>query len=388
MITFYFGHKGIGGVQSLFLNITKELYRRNIQVKFIYFRDTWLINELDKDGIEYKLFDLDKDNIKLISGFINKNDVIVTTLSDIIIKEIYQTNPFFLFWIVHPETLKGKPYSVKDLIKKAVIKQLIKQITANGGFYFMDKSCSDSINDYFGLNINDRYLPIPVVGIEKPNNAILESLIEKRSQDIISLSYIGRAEIWKVNPVKKIISDLSVIRKSIKKEFKIHIFTDNVEEFERMLSYNSNEIEIIYHSNIFGRELELFLKNEILINFAMGTSCLESSKLGIPSILIDPSYDEFPQDYKYNWIYTTESFSLGKIIDKNYISTSGDTLIDIFNQIIGDNSFICELSNKCLEYTFKNHDIETITSLFIEKTTFCKNKITPSVRKLFPILPL
>ncbi|MEI7503690.1 MAG: hypothetical protein WCJ61_10440, partial [Paludibacter sp.] len=196
----------------------------------------------------------------------------------------------------------------------------------------------------------------------------------------ISLSYIGRAEKWKVNPVKKIISDLSIIKRTEKKEFRLHIFTDNVDEFGQLLSYNSNEIEIIYHSNIFGTELDQFIKKEILISFAMGTSCLESAKLGIPSILVDCSYDAFPNSYKYNWIYNSEGFSLGKVLDKNYISMNGYTLLEIFKQIFQNDSFIGDVSNRCLEYTSKNHDIETITSLLLEKIALCNNKITQNIK--------
>jgi hypothetical protein len=379
MITFYITWKGIGGVQNLFLNLTKELYKRGICVKFIYFKETWLIEELDKEGVEYELFDLENDNRELISNFINKDDVIILSPDSFIIEEMYQIKPYFLFWVVHPKTFIRKLFPIKKIMIKLMIEMMIKR----GGLYFMDKTCLEDISKYFYLTVNDNYLPIPVIGIEKSNSSILKSLIEKKNRDIISLSYIGRAEIWKVNPVKKIISDLLIIRGIDKKEFRLHIFTDNVDEFEQLLSYSSNEIEIIYHSNIFGAELDQFIKKEILINFAMGTSCLESAKLGIPSILVDCSYDTYPESYKYNWIYNSEGFSLGKVLDKNYISMNGYTLLEIFKQIFHNESFICDISNSCLEYTSKNHDIETITSLLLEKTVLCHNKMTPNIRHSF-----
>jgi len=382
MITFYITHKGIGGVQNLFLNLTKELYKRDIRVKFIYFKETWLIVELNKEGVEYELFDLEYDNRKLISNFINKDDVIILTPESFIIEEIYQIKPYFLFWIVHPKTFIRKLFPVKKIIFKLMIEMIIKR----GGLYFMDKTCLEDISKYFRLTVNENYLPIPVFGIEKTNSSNLKSLIEKKNRDIISLSYIGRAVIWKVNPVKKLISDLLIIKKTVEKEFTLHIFTDNVVEFEQLLSYNSNEIELIYHSNIFGAELDQFIKKEILINFAMGTSCLESAKLGIPSILVDCSYEAFPSSYKYNWIYNSEGYSLGKVLDKNYISMNGYKLLEIFNQIFQNDSFICDISISCLEYTSKNHHLESITSLLLEKIVRCNNKITPNIRHSFSLL--
>lgn len=379
MITFYITWKGIGGVQNLFLNLTKELYKRHIRVKFIYFKDTWLIEELNKEGVEYELFELENDNRELLSNFLKKDDIIIMSPDSFIIEEIYQIKPYFLFWVVHPKTFIRKLFP----LKKIMIKLMIEMMNKRGGLYFMDKTCFEDISHHFSLSINDDYLPIPVMGIEKSNSSNLKSIVEKKNRDIISLSYIGRAEIWKVTPVKKIISDLSTTKKIVKKEFKLHIFTDNVEEFEQLLSYNSNDIEIIYHSNIFGTELDQFIKKEILINFAMGTSCLESAKLGIPSILVDCSYDPYPISYKYNWIYNSEGFSLGKVIDKKYISMNGNTLLEIFEQFFKNESFIYDISNSCLEYTSKNHDIETITSLFLEKTALCHNKITPNIRHSF-----
>lgn len=376
MITFYITWKGIGGVQNLFLNLTKELYKRDIRVKFIYFKETWLIEELNKEGIEYELFELEKDNKELISNFISKDDVIILSPDSFIIKEIYQIKPYFLFWVVHPKTFIKKVFPLKKIMMKMIIEMMMKR----GGLYFMDKTCLDDITKFFGLTVIGKYLPIPVIDIVKSNNLNLTSLIEKKNRDIISLSYIGRAEIWKINPVKKIISDLVVIKKIYNKEFKLHIFTDNIHEFKQLLSYNYNEIEIIFHTNIFGAELDQFIKKEMLISFAMGTSCLESAKLGIPSILVDCSYEAYPNSYKYNWIYNSDGFSLGKVIDKNYFSVNGYTLLEIFEQIFQNDLSICEISNSCLDYTLKNHDIETITSLLLEKIALCHNKITTNIK--------
>src|SRR6185312_7825609 len=109
---------GVGGVQSLFLNLGTELNKLNVPFKLLYFKNTWLTQEMDKRRLDYKLFDLEEDDRSLLNEFIHKDDIIVTT-NGIDIKEIFDIKPYFFFWIVFPEAFVGN----LSLLKKGLMRQ-------------------------------------------------------------------------------------------------------------------------------------------------------------------------------------------------------------------------------------------------------------------------
>lgn len=81
-----------------------------------------------------------------------------------------------------------------------------------------------------------------------------------------------------------------------------------IDEFIKGLSYKVTRVK---HVDLL--KLEDFLRENIDIMFAMGTSVLESAKIGIPSVVVQPCrIFEAPLDSCYRWVYESVGYSLGE----------------------------------------------------------------------------
>ena len=88
----------------------------------------------------------------------------------------------------------------------------------------------------------------------------------------------------------------------------------------------------------------------------MGTSALDGAKLGIPTVLIDGSYDRFPAAYRYRWIYETGQLNLGRIIRGDTKHFDGKhTFGDIVECIYTNKKLVAK---KCREYVVSNYNVD------------------------------
>ena len=81
-----------------------------------------------------------------------------------------------------------------------------------------------------------------------------------------------------------------------------------------MLNYaKSLRIKTTYLGKINNDEiLNVLIKNNINLNCAMGTSALDSTMIGIPTIVMNFFYKPFKGFPDYEWIYNQDDFSLGR----------------------------------------------------------------------------
>lgn len=360
MITFFFTFQGIGGVQVLIYNLMKELYKANVRTKLIYHHDSWLTNELNKSNIGYDFFDLMHLKSNTINEFIDKDDILCTPLLLMELVHFRKVNPYILLWDVSPFTFD---YEMNNCVyfRRLTRKMLIRKMAKRKGLVFMDNLGVSSIKKQFGISITPRFLPIPIsIGKE---NIYLERE-ENNCVRVINITYVGRSLDWKVNPILKVIAD---INKTNFDELKVvlHIVTDNIESFIQLIDSYSSHLEIKFHSGLGGEELRMFLSSNSDLHIGMGTSCLEGSALGIPSILIDFSYKKFPQNYRYRWVFESDSSNLGELLDESTLVFEGRPFSEILELYINEDSKeLQSISARCYEYTRQYHDIHKIAQDF------------------------
>ena len=361
MIIFYVRAKDVGGVQVLYLNLIKELFNKNIIVKLISYKESWLNSELNRYKIKYEFLNIESTKIQEFNTFIKAEDILVSTF---LMDEYFlflKVNPLLLFWNVFPRTLYVNESKI-NVLRKLFRKRLINKMINNRGLVFMDNSGVNSIKNQFGISIKSEIIQIPINTSEKN----LYLTMKKRKHDnIINITYLGRAEKWKVKPVIKILKDIYEYKSN---EFKIifHIITDEIEEFIKLLDFTATIFELRFYSGISGENLTRFLLEKADLHIAMGTSCLEGSGNGIPSILIDASFNDFPENYKYRWIFENENYSLGELLEDSSDIMKGHTLteiLDYYNEDRADE--LVSISNLCFEYTKRNHGLELVTNSFI-----------------------
>lgn len=362
MIVFYLKAKDVGGVQVLFLNLIRELYSNSVKIKLICYKESWLISELNRRKIEYEYLGIENIRSERVSAFVNSDDILISTF---LMDEYFlflKSNPLLLFWNVFPNSLNIKNSKV-SFIRKFLRKNLIKNLTKKKGLIFMDTGGVTSVINQFNISIKPEFIQIPVNTSEE--NLYLANK-RKRTNDVINISYIGRAEVWKVKPVKKVLSDIDVMRTTERKII-FHIITDEIEEFKKQLNFLPLSVELKFYSDLSGDRLSEFLIETSDLHMAMGTSCIEGSGIGIPSILLDCSFQDFPEEYKYRWIFENENSSLGELLEESSVTIKGKT----FNEILAyfdkrmENELM-NISNCCFEYTKKNHSLNSVSKSFID----------------------
>lgn len=368
MLTFVgYNHKEAGGVQLLIVNVLKALDEIGEQGKVVCDKESFIYKRLHELNVRFVLIDLDLIDINDLSLYITHDDtVILQDLALYFLVFLKKSNPQIIFYSVFPKILINVLKSLR-LVNKSEFRTFILDLERNNALYFMDHSNYISLQEYYQLYLSPvKYIPVPVVS----------KLINfyKQKGSCSTITYIGRgSEIWKVYPVKKIVFDL--IQLNFRGEF--HIITDSISLFETMLAplVDRSNILIKYKLGLYGESLDNYLIDNSDLHISMGTSALEGAKQGIPTLLIDISYNEFPDNYLYRWIfYENNYYNLGYMLDSSFVN-KGATLKSILS-LYETKKCISDISNKCFDYAKNNHSIEQTVNGFLlamKQTTFRVN---------------
>jgi hypothetical protein len=390
MITFFFPEKNIGGVQNLIYNITVTLFHKfNIKVKIIDYNDGYVTKRLKSAKIDFKHYDYEMRYQN--PTYIENNDtVIITNFSNHFTEycDLKNINPKILYWNVFPtglgriNKLKGRwgiPFYSHNQTRK-IIHVLFKKKS----LYFMSNNGVEYIKNKLNISYdfdqnNSVYIPVPIHIWE--TNLFFKSVLNRKSSKI-SISYIGRGDKWKILPLISFIRDL-IISKKVNMVI-LYIITQDEGMYQDYIkkNFNINELPLIkYCNNLHGTKLSDFLLNNIWLNISMGTAALESSVLGIPTILIDASYNLFPSTYKYRWLFECQKFDLGRIINKGDVYFAGQNISEIIAKVMNYKK-INEISNKCYRYTNTYHSSEKV----VEKIINSLNKTQARIEDIYPFL--
>ena len=348
----------------LIVNLAGQLNALGNKTKIFTYIDGFLYKELKDRGIDFEFKDLKEIKIEGVGNHINSDDILVWFIYFEGMYYFKQANPKVLAWVIIPTAFTAlnrlNKYNLKFLTKFA-----IKKIYGKNALIFMDKTCVDEIERFYNLKLNNpTLLPIPIINCEV--NRFLK--VEPSKEHSFQVTYIGRGVIWKYYPCLKILNDLAHL-KDEKPSIIFHIITQDIEFYRNRIAEKNAElskIEIKYHDNLIGGKLDDFLIRNSNLHISMGTACLEGGKLGIPSLLIDASYSEMPEAYKYRWIFETENYCLGNLVNKDSANFKGESLEDIIYKLQYEKIYAENISRKCYSYVNENHSLRVITKLFLK----------------------
>lgn len=379
MITFFFipNRTTPGGLQSLIINIGKSLTSRNIKIRIIDGKDSYIYIKAIENNILFEFLDIDDESTKYK---LDENDVLIITGGfNKRLNYFVNTNFKVVFWSVFPTALidsfasnfrLNKPFLFANTaFVKYNVKKLAMLLSENNALWFMERSHVDVLKIY-NSNIKDLQYEILQIPIE------IKSKIQRNiiSNSVYNIAYIGRAIKWKILPFIHLIED--IIRIKMNNNIIIHLFSDDCKSFFDYLDqYNikvPNNIKIIEYNNYSSDEIKNVLSSNVDILFAMGTSLLEGASIGIPTIILDPAYEPLPKDYKYRWLHEENANSLGLptwIIP----NVNGFPLYGVFDMVYNKNKFNF-LSEKAYEYVIANHSIELISDRLIQLSTITNLK--------------
>lgn len=376
MIIFLFSHIGSGGMPVLFRNIAEYFSEINVPLCLISKEKSGIHSMFVQSHFDFLFIDYNTLSDDIISNKITEKDVVI--LHEWIPKlPLFKgVNPKILFWNTVPNIIYNSNQIRGKIYLHTPNRILLKTMLEKKGLYFMDDAPFEWMKKYKIYSFpNEFLLQIPV----QPINYLYQR------KDVIStelrISYIGRAVIWKLFPLVKIIEDLD----RLKYNFKLNIITDSIKETKEFIRLNTqrtnNNIELIYFENIPNNHLYKHLLENSDLNIGMGTACLEGAKVGIPSLLIDASYIRMGDNFKYTWLYETGNYRLGKYY-KNTSLYKGHDLIDIVENCYKVKNYLKIKSQACFTYIKENHHLNVVgekTKLGIENTTLHVKDVTDKV---------
>lgn len=372
MIIFYHEMNSTStGAAVLIMNLIRGLTERNEKVVLINFRQGAMEKELEKNCCEYlSVVDNSEKSIRDFAEKVTSSDIIISTHFYSVFRYFKKANPRFLFYCVgHVQLIEANRFGRLNFWN--LTRKLIRNLKEKNGILFIEGNALNKSAKLLGLSPDGfTILPIPV---PVPEFNVFSARRRKSAVNGINLTYVGRAVDTKIFPVSRLIKDLNGI--SLSTTVVLHIITDNAGEFAAKLPPITNtDLSIHYLENLLPDQLNSFLVENTDIHIAQATSALEGAKLGIPTILIDFSFRDFPEGYRYRFLYETPASYIGT--DANEANEFDGLTMKELLDMARDTEVMRKVSERSFEYIRQNHDIRHLGGQLMDHLTRCSSNIT------------
>lgn len=343
-----------GGVQSLLISYISALSDRSDLTVRLYDYSNGLIYSRISDEVLNKIDFVSLDNSDWVIPNQGNETFVLTDF-------LWQKYPFFFRCVENVKILMldvfyptwDSFYKAKFIDIPLLKGKTINLLSEKRGVAFIEETGLNKFLNLGGNGVNvGNIVPIPIsIGYNKKN----ERRIANRE---LTIGYIGRAVKWKIMPVVKIIDDIAKNRLNVK----LRVYTQNVNEFDRIVKkYTSDSVvEIEYIEDLHGEELVENIIDNVDIGYAMGTSGLLLSSLGVPTILSDFSNRRFPDSYRYRWIYEAEYGNVGKDIKDIESFNLRNSLPVMINKDLFDEAL------RCKKYVESIHELNKVCDVLVD----------------------
>lgn len=359
------------GAAVTIVNLIKGLVQQKQEVLFFAKKDGVLHSSLKNCNPAFlQVINNDKASVFKNRHLVKETDTIITVHYYSIYKYFKKNNPKILFYCVNITSLSIANEYFNKINIKFLTKRLFRYISRFGGLVFIDEYSVQENQKAIGVAADKpAFLPIPV---EVPAKNLW--MLGNRKNRILSFTYVGRAVDWKIFPIRKLLKDITELIFSLKEEINLHIITDDQKIFQEYIAdFKIPAVNIFFYENLSQEELAKLLLEKSDIHFGMGTASLDGAKLGIPTIVLDFSFEEFPETYLYNFLYTTKGNTVGSWIKKGE-KFEGFTLKELVD-FTYEQSKMNELSQLSYNYVLDNHELSDITNKLVNFSFDCKAHI-------------
>ena len=360
----------------LFANLANyiSLNFDHIQVFIIDFKGGALWNNIISNRVKKIPFIEGKDCIPVKDSFLIMQALVLSTIRSEL--KITREQKIF-FWHLHPYNYQLNNLLKVDILDKIVnefrvaekkkIKEYIEIINDLNGLAFMDGSNYQKTRDSFSLTIKENYLPITNL---KP--ALKPEKRDTNSVTHINISFIGRLTTFKYYPLVKLLELLDVFVVQNKDYPRIKFFVIGEGEYRDKLVdvIDGLQFEVVLLGERSYSDLQgIFLSYDIGLNFAMGTSALDSACRGIPTVILDYSYTKIDGYPSYDWIFNQPKFSLAMELSDNNLAVDNELTLDsLMKEFIISREII---SSMTINYYETNYDINAVSKLLLDSLGRC-----------------
>ena len=381
---FFFPYRGIGGVSLLFLRIATAIRRLkpDLRITLIDYPDGYMAKNLKDPTIA--LMPLKPNTkIRIPSGSV----VVVQSLPLWRLPPELQFAPDakLFMWHLHPLNIAPGSYSphqqssgivgqLKSMLRTTLyaaqtrqFARLLREADAQKSLAFMDSENLEIAQLANNTEIPEpRFIPVPTIAQQTAPLRELKS-------ETFRCGWVGRLEGFKLPILEytmhRVAKFSSISPKPV--TFAIIGSGDGAEHLRLVaerLEKENHKIRFHFTGQVHHDELDQLMFRSLDILFAMGTSALEGAKLGIPTILLDFSYEPIACDYVFRLIHQTSGFTLGRLIRNDMIVPGNTSLETIFHQIMQHPE---DVSRDCREYFERNHAIDIVRDKFLKAINEC-----------------
>ncbi len=348
-VCFYYPSYILGGAEILFARIAN--YLADNSDKKVFFIDY-------SDGISNQL--LNNKVIKVSSAdkiSLEDNTVIISAITLAYnLPEVLNKNIRFLFWNLHPENIWWLAKNAG--LKKKLLTKFIKKTIAEKSLISMDSATNFAIK-----NLVHKNTPIVPIMVNDSKYFIRKKLISKNELNIVWLSRLDDDKIYSLLNLLENLKNYKTEKKIILK-----IIGDGKAKNLIDIQHYSKYFKIIFEGIIKPPQLYEYLQNNADCLFSMGTSLIEASKIGIPSIL-SFLFDKPAKENSYVFLYKTKNHLLGSNSNFYVLKEIKLPLQNILDIIQNDYEYISEASRK---HFCENFLIDTQINKLILNINSCK----------------
>lgn len=308
-------NKGMGGIERLILTLMEE-FSKTREVKLIARKEGIVYRTLLLKHIKFTYIDYEQTSF---NNSIAYNDLLITFGTYREFVKLKKQNPKVLVWRVYPSLVLQGP------IQTWLMRLTFKSLDKKDSLVFMDRTNLRQCSSELQLKLKGKILPIPLKSVD------IKKIYKPYDGNEFSISYIGRGNlIWKVKSVKRLVKDLGECQN---KFFIVHIFTDSTELFEKEIrDFIKNNVTVRYYLNYVAEKLSNELISVSHLHYSMGTSALEGAVLGIPTLIADAGFMDFPDAYRYRFLNDDLENYAGCFIDDK-IEFNGTTISNIIGTL-------------------------------------------------------
>jgi glycosyltransferase involved in cell wall biosynthesis len=367
-IYFAFPDRRIGGCSILFLRVANYFQKNNLaNCILIDYKDGYM----SKENKILELVEYGENYITI------PNFAILVTQSTppwSIYKYIKFSNESRIFyWNCHPFNLIPSIPGFRKIstipiiayiLKKSILKKYYSNIAAfltymnnSKSIVFMDGENLKTTEKYLKINLNDpKFIPIPVeIEINK---------WQRPKDKNIKVLWVGRIVDFKFYPLLNALIELNKLH-----DRNITVTIVGSGDYLNSLKKECTglkKIKIKFVNEVDHKNIKDYMLNYNLV-LAMGTTALESSSVGIPTLLLDPSYKKVKSSYRFRWLYESTNYDLGSFSyhdECNGLECSeNSSLKKIINDLDNNSNLI---SSRCYEYADNNHNLNKVSMMLMD----------------------
>jgi hypothetical protein len=280
-----------------------------------------------------------------------------------------------LFWTCHPFNLVPTVPGLRRLIQTgprlgrpmlrwalpsywSKVRAFLEILRAHRAIVFMDKGNLTNTERYLSVSLRDgELLPIPVA-VNAPNDAPPAS-----ARAPLRVAWVGRVVDFKYHILTRAMERLDSAAAAANRPVRMTVVGDGdylprLERDARAL----RTLEVEFRGKLPPSAVAGFLSTEVDVLLAMGTAAIEGAALGIPTVLLDFSYQPVAEDYRFTWLHQGAGYSLGELIGSEHSGAAG-SMLGLLNDVW---SRFAALSREARDHVAHNHAVEPVCDRFLE----------------------